>query len=231
MKFIMRFTFTLLLLILFLPVLTFAQNEKKVAFGILLDNTGTLRTQFGNVQILGKAIAQNTSQRGFVSLFNFESSGDTQKPFAFVTAGSEWSQDKNTLEKYIDKMQVVGGQTTLLDAIRSIAKAADSKANTEKLSEKIIVLVTDGEDRASEVTEKQLIKELKESGVKVYAVGLIQELDSSRGFTSGSSQNKSKNFLKKITKETGGNVIFPKLKKETKVEDLLTELFAESSKK
>ncbi len=99
MKFIMRFIFTLLLLILFLPVLTFAQNEKKVAFGILLDNTGTLRTQFGNVQILGKAIAQNTSQRGFISLFNFESRGDTQKPFAFVTTGSEWSQDKDTLEK------------------------------------------------------------------------------------------------------------------------------------
>ena len=45
------------------------------------------------------------------------------------------------------------------------------------------------------------------------------------------SQNKSKNFLKKITKETGGNVIFPKLKKDTKVEDLLTELFAEPGKK
>jgi len=231
MKIIWRFSLTFLLLTLFLPVLASAQNEKKVAFGILLDNTGTLRTQFGNVQILGNAIAQSASQRGFVSLFNFETSGDSKNPFAVVASGSEWSQDKSAFEKYIVGVKVVGGQTTLLDAIRSIGKAVDAKATSEKLAEKIIVLVTDGEDRASEVTEKQLIKELKESGVKVYAIGLVQELDSSRGFISDSSQNKSKSFLKKVTKETGGNVIFPKLKKDTKVEDLLTELFAEATKK
>jgi hypothetical protein len=67
--------------------------------------------------------------------------------------------------------------------------------------------------------------------VKVYAIGLIEELDSSRGFVSDSSQNKSKIFLRKVTKETGGNVVFPKLKKDSKFEDLLTELFAEPSKK
>jgi len=231
MKIILRFSLAFLLLTLFLPALVSAQSEKKAAFGVLLDNTVTLRTQFGNVQILGKVIVQNASQRGFVSLFNFETSSDSKKPFAVIGSGSEWSEDKNALEKYVDTMQVVGGQTTLLDAIRSVAKAVDSKANAEKLSEKIIILVTDGEDRASEVTEKQLIKELKESGLKVYAIGLVQELDSSRGFTRDSSQNKSKNFLKKITKETGGNVIFPKLKKDTEAKDLLTELFAEPIRK
>lgn len=216
---------------MFLPVLAYAQSEKKAAVAVLMDNTGSLRTQFGSVQILGKAIAQKTSQRGSVSLFNFVSSRDSKKPFASVTAGSEWSQNIDVLEKHIDKMQVVGGQTTLLDAVHSIAKAADSKASAENLSEKIIVLITDGEDRTSKVSEKQLIKELKKSGVKVYAIGLVQELDSSRGFVTDSIQKKSKDFLKKVTKETGGNVIFPKSKEETKVEDLLTELFAESSDK
>jgi hypothetical protein len=84
-----------------LPVLAFAQNEKKGAFGILLDNTGTLRPQFGNVQILGYAVAQNVSQRGFVSLFNFETSGNSKKPFAVIASGSEWSQDKNAFENIL----------------------------------------------------------------------------------------------------------------------------------
>lgn len=232
MKFTTRLLFVLLLLILFLPVLTFAQNERKAVYGILIDNTGSLRTQLSNIQLIGKGIIQNASQRGgIVSVFDFETQADNKKSFAVVTSGSEWNQDKNALEKFIENLQPVGGATTLLDAIRSTAKAVETKANSEKLSEKIVILITDGEDRASEITEKEIIKELKEIGVKVYAVGLVQELDSSRGFTSESSQSKSKNFLKKITKETGGNVIFPKLKKETKVEDLLTELFAESSKK
>ncbi len=185
MKIILRFSFKFLLLTLILPVLTFAQSEKKAAYSILLDNTGTLRPQFGNVQILGKAIVQSASQHGVISLFNFETSNDSKKPFAVVASGTGWSQDKNALGKYIDGVTIVGGQTTLFDAIRSIAKATETKANSEKLAEKIIVLVTDGEDRASEVTEKQLIKELKENGVKIYAIGLIQELDSSTGFLRG----------------------------------------------
>jgi Ca-activated chloride channel homolog len=197
----------------------------------LIDNTGSLRPQLNNIQILGKALVQTASERGVISVFNFETHSDSKKPFAIVTSGTEWSQDKNTLEKYIYALEAVGGQTTLLDAIRLTGKSVDAKANVEKLPEKIIILITDGEDRASEVSIKQLIKELKESGIKVYAIGLVEELDSSRGFTNDSSKNKSKNFLKKITKETGGNVIFPKLKKETKVADILTELFAEASNK
>jgi len=231
MKLIIRLSFNLLLLTLFFPVLTFAQSEKKAAYGILIDNTGTMRTQFGNVQILCNAVAQNTTQRGLVSLFNFETQGTEKNPFAKVTNGTEWSQDKNALEKYIAGLKVVPGQTVLFDAIRSIAKATDAKANSEKLSEKIIILITDGEDRASEVTEKQLLKELKESGVKVYAIGLVTELYSEQSLFGDSSKGKATKFLKKVTKETGGNAIFPKLKKDTKVEDLLTELFSEPSKK
>ncbi len=232
MKNILRLSLVLFLAVLFLPTLTFAQSEKKAAYGILLDNTGTMRTQFETVKILGKAVVQDASKRGIVSVFNFETQGDIKDIksfFAVATLGTEWSQDKNAIEKYIDGIKVAAGKTTLWDAIRSMAKATDEKAKAEKLSEKIIVLITDGEDRDSEVTDKQLIKELKESGVKVYAIGLTQELDSAGSF--GSSQGSSKKYLKKFAQETGGNVIFPKLKKDTKVEDLLTELFSQQPSK
>ena len=68
------------------------------------------------------------------SIFNFETSGDSKNPFAVVASGSEWSQDKAAFEKYIVGVKVVGGQTTLLDAIRSIGKAVDAKATSEKLA-------------------------------------------------------------------------------------------------
>jgi hypothetical protein len=232
MKNILRLSLVLFLAVLLLPALTFAQSEKKAAYGILLDNTGTMSTQIEMVKTLGKVVAQDASKRGIVSVFNFKTQGDikdTKSFFAVATSGTEWSQDKNAIDKYIDGVKVARGQTTLWDAIRSMAKATDEKAKIEKLSEKIIILITDGEDRASKVTDKELIKELKESGVKVYAIGLTQELDSEGSF--GSSQGSSKKYIKKFTKETGGNVIFPKLKKDTKIEDLLTELFAQQPSK
>jgi uncharacterized protein with von Willebrand factor type A (vWA) domain len=170
MKNILRLSLVLFLAVLVLPTLTFAQSEKKGAYGILLDNTGTMRTQFETVKTLGKAVAQDVSKRGIVSVFNFETQGDINDRknfFAVATSGTEWSQDKNVIEKYIDNINIAAGKTTLWDAIRSMAKATDEKTKAEKLSEKIIVLITDGEDRDSEVTDKQLIEELKGIGVKV----------------------------------------------------------------
>ena len=231
MKFIWRLSSTFLFLVLFLPSSFFAQTEKKAVYGILIDNTGSMRYQFGNIQIFGKSLARNVSQRGVVSLFNFETQGSDKKQFAVVSYGTQWSQDKDALENYIGNLQVVPGATVLFDSIRSIAKTVEAKASSDKLAEKIIILITDGEDRMSEVSEKQLLKELEESNIKVYAVGLVTELDSERSLFGYSSREKATQFLKKVTKETGGNVIFPRLKKDTKVENLLTDLFAESNKK
>lgn len=215
MKTILYLSTTLLLVILFLPVSTFSQGEKKAVYGILIDNTGTMRTQFGNVQILGKAIVYNVSQRGIISVFNFEA--NNKKDLAVVSSGTDWKLGGNAIEKYVDNVKVIDGQTTLFDSISAISKAVNSKADSEKLPEKIIVLVTDGEDRLSKIAEKKLIKELKESNVKVYAIGLIEELGFNERIEIGTTQQKAKIFLKKITKETGGNVIFPKLKKILKL--------------
>lgn len=231
MKISLRLLFTLLLAVVFLPVLTFAQNEKKAAYGILIDNTGTMRSHLSNVQILANAVAQRSAENGLVSLFSFETQGKGKKSFAKVTNGTDWSQDKKAFEKHIVGIEVVPGQTVLFDAIRSIAQTTKAKAETEKLSEKVIVLITDGEDRASEISEKQLIKELKENGVKVFVIGLVADLYNERSFFGDSPKAKATKFLKKITEETEGNIIFPEIKKETEAEVLLNQLFAKSDSK
>jgi hypothetical protein len=221
-----NFLQTLVLTLLFLHV-SVAQTEKKIAYGVLIDNTGSLKSQFPEVLMIAKGIVGHVHQRGSISLFNFRTQGDEKNPLAVITPGTEWSQDKTLLERYIEDLYVVPGQTTLMDAINSVAGQVSAKAQLDKESsgDKIIFLITDGEDRVSKIKEKQLIKSLQESGVKVYAVGLVEELDSQGGYIRQSAKVKSVDFLKKITKETGGRVIFPKLKKRD-VSSLLAELFA-----
>src|SRR5712691_5429203 len=107
------FTFLAVLLILVSSGVVLAQNEKKVAYGILLDNTGSMRTQFDQVTTLGKAVVGLVYQKGPISVFNFV--GEMKSPLR--ASGSEWSQDKIALDDYIDGLFVRGGQTTLLDAI------------------------------------------------------------------------------------------------------------------
>ena len=201
-----------LLLVLGLSTSAFAQAERKVAHAILIDNTGSLRSQFGEVLTLSKGIVERTHHLGPISLFNFTTSGDKKNPSAVITTGIEWTQNTVLLNDYMDRLFVVPGQTTLMDAIDSMVAQLQMKANLEKdgIGEKIIFLITDGEDRTSKIKEKQLIERLKKSGIKVYAFGLIEELESQRGIVNKSKRGKAENFLKKITSETGGRAVFPR---------------------
>lgn len=121
-----------------------------------------------------------------------------------------YRQDKNLLENYIDNLFVVPGQTTLMDAIGLAAEQVNAKARLDNVAfrDKVLFLATDGEDRGSKINEDQLIKILKKNGIKVYAIGLVKELDKEGGLIRKSPREKSKGFLEKITKETGGALCF-----------------------
>jgi hypothetical protein len=67
----------------------------------------------------------------------------------------------------------------------------------------VLVLVTDGVDNASMISQEKLIKRAQQSGVLVYAVGLLEEED--RG-----DANKAKRELTALAEATGGEVYFPK---------------------
>lgn len=186
-----------------------AQREKKTAYAVLLDNTLSMRKQFSVVIGLGKTVVKETHQRGPVAIFNFASQGVNKS--ALVTTGIEWSEDENALENYIDGLYLQGGQTTLLDAIYKMAETLDAKADSQKdaFAGKTIILITDGEDRSSKVKSAELVKKLQADGIKVYAIGLIRDLDNEGGFTRESQRQIAEGFLRTITKKTGGRVLFP----------------------
>lgn len=213
-------------LILLLSNTVIAQNEKKIAYGILIDNTGSLKSQFSEIITLGKGVVKHVHQRGSISLFSFIRQSTKNAPLAVIKPGVEWSEDKSLLDRYIGNLAVEAGQTTLKDAIYSIAHNLNTKVNLDQdaYAGKVIILLTDGEDRVSRVKEKELIQVLKEGGIKVYALGLVQELDRDGGFIRRNPKDKAVDFLKKITKETGGRVIFPKA--QTNIDSLVRELLA-----
>ena len=201
-----------------------AAQEKKIAYGILLDNTGSMRPQFSVVNELGKAIVHQIHDYGPVSLFDFHSE---RRPGtnAVATLRLEASQDEPLLNRAIDNLYVEGGQTTLLDAVEFIEQALNrSMPDTNK----IIILITDGEDRTSTTDQKKLIKQLKEKKIAVFAVGLVQQLDDESGLIRLSPRARAIELLKSITKDTGGRVVFPKSDR-VQVEKVLTELALPSS--
>ena len=188
--------FSVLLLLLSLAGLCSAQDQKKISYAIFLDNSGSMRSQFDQVNAIGKAVMRQIRGRGPVSIFDFTTQGRLQDARAVVTPRLAASQDEGELERAIDELFVIGGQTTLLDAVSVIN---DSFDQSNDASERVIILITDGEDRKSQITSATLIQKLKQSKTRVYAVGMVRAL---------SSRSKSENLLKNLTKETGGRVVF-----------------------
>jgi hypothetical protein len=230
----------LLSLALLLPAPARAQAEKQTAYGLLLDNTGSLRSQLPDVLALGQGVVRRVRPRGPVALYNFTNDGNERG--AVVTEGAVWGGAEPDLQRYIDSLRTVPGQTTLFDAISFLTQDLLAKAAADKnaYADKAIILITDGEERLysrghgqpstgnvkagdRSKKEKELIRALREGGVKVYAVGLVRELDAQRGFISKSRRQTAEEFLRKLTQETGGRVVFSKSKK-AEVESLLDEL-------
>jgi hypothetical protein len=205
---------------------TVIQIGQREAYAILIDNTGSMRSQFGLVSELSKQIVEQTHQRGPISLYAFKTQGRMSNAVAVVSSGFGWSQDKTVLENYIDSLFVVPGRTAVRDGIRAMAEQLNARAAaTKEPLAKVIVLITDGEDRVSTISEKELIKTLKENSIKVYAIGLTSELENQGGLIRKGSRDRAVNFLEKVTKETGGRAVFHK-SKTVDVEALVNELFA-----
>ncbi len=203
-----------------------AQNDQSALYGILLDNSGSLRTQFRRVVELGIGTVQHAHKHGPITIFNFKSLGTSNDPITVVH--TIWNQDADVLSRYSNSLAVEAGATRLSDAIHFMMIYVTARAQQEKnpALRKILVLITDGEDRESKIKEKQLIAELKQHQIKVYAIGLVRELDEGSGLIRKSTRETSINFLKKVTKETGGRALFPK-SNSGDVQALLRELFTE----
>jgi len=173
------------------------QEKKKPAYAILIDSTGSMRSQFVTVFQLGREIAHQVHDRGPVSIFCFKRAPDRRDARAMVTAVVEQTQDERLLDKAFDEIYIQAGQTTLFDAIDLMADGLNKQASD---SPKVIVMITDGEDRASKASAAQVIEKLKSLNIPVYVIGLVQELEPKQ-------RQKATDLLRRISLETGGQAV------------------------
>src|SRR5215813_707788 len=181
--------FATVLILLIASQLAAGQEKKKAAYAIMIDSTGSMRSQFDTVIRIGKEIAHQVHDQGPVSIFSFERAPARGDSHAYLTPRVEYTQDERLLNKAFDDIYVEAGQTTLLDAIELMAERLNKQASA---SAKFIVLITDGEERASKSRAPQLIEELKSLNIKVYSIGLVQDLEPK-------AQQKATDLLKKIS--------------------------------
>jgi VWFA-related protein len=172
----------------------FKHEDVPVSLGLIIDNSGSMRTKRAGVEAASLALVKDSNPGDEVFVVNFN-----DEPFLDLPNKKNFTDDIREMEEALTRIDSKGG-TAMRDAIRTSIDHLLENASREK---KVLVLVTDGVDNASIISQEKLIKVAQQSGVLIYAVGLLEDED--RG-----DANKARRELTGLAEATGGEVYFPK---------------------
>lgn len=186
------------------PIAFFTREEVPINYGLAVDTSGSLRTQLQSVIDAGKTIINGNKPGDETFLVRFISSDK-------IETVQDFTASKDLLLDGLDSLYVEGGQTAVIDAVYLAAERLSEykKGDDDDRRRRALILVTDGEDRASFYKQEQLFVSLRERDVQIYVIGFVNELDKEGGFIRKSPRERSVNLINKLATETGGRAFFP----------------------
>lgn len=215
-----------LLLILLISNIVYSgygQTDKREMVGIFVDTSASMRTQLEREIILAKELVKQIDHEAVFSLYGFTTEPDPRSTCTRFTVLAE-CLNKDSITNQIENLYIAQGQTTLWDAINSSSENLNAKRSNGcgEPSNRVLVVITDGEDRASTIKPADVISNLKMYGTRVYIVGLLDALPSAGNSLQNELRRKSRQFLEELSSETGGKTVFPDKKKSA--EEIIKEL-------
>jgi VWFA-related protein len=168
----------------------FKREDVPVSMGMVIDNSGSMRDKRRKVEDAALALvkASNPHDEVFIVNFNDEAYLDV-----------DFTSDIKKLEEGCSRIDSRGG-TAMRDAIDLSMEHLKSKGKRDK---KVIVVVTDGNDNASEITLEKLVQKAQQREVLIYTIGLLNEEERREA-------KRAKRALDSLASATGGIAYYPK---------------------
>lgn len=186
------------------PVEYFTREEVPISYGLAVDTSQSLRSQIEAVIDAGKTIVNSNKTGDETFLVRFISSDK-------IETLQDFTASKDLLIDALDNLYVEGGQTAVIDAVYLSAEhvAEYKKGDDNDRRRRALIVITDGEDRASFYSQEKLFARLREADVQIYVIGFVNELDRDSGLIRKSQRDKAINLINKLASETGGRAFFP----------------------
>jgi len=172
------------------PIKKLIREDVPVSMGLIVDNSGSMRTKRGRVEASAVALVKASNPQDEVFIVNFNDEAFLDQPF---------TSDIKELERGLSKIDSRGG-TAMRDAIRM---SIDYLKENGKRDKKVLVVVTDGDDNNSSGTLENLVKAAQQSEVLIYTVGLLAEEERREA-------KRATRALNAIAEATGGKSYYPK---------------------
>lgn len=182
-----------------------AAAPSPVSYGLVVDNSGSYRLLLDRIIDLVKEVVGSNSADDETFLVTFV---DSDK----VRLHQDLTKNKDLLNEAAEEMYIEGGQTAILDAVSFSAKHLVEKTSGAPERARVLVLISDGDERASAAKIEDVIKYLRDEKIRLFAIGI-------------SDEKVTMKILDRLTKETGGKKYLPKSRAETP--DLVKSLSAD----
>ena len=187
-------------------IMSVTQEEVPISYGIAIDRSQSLRAQIQKVIDAGKAIINSNKPGDETFITSFVSSDK-------INLEADFSANKKFLNETLDDFYVEGGQTAVIDGVFLAAEKSAKYKKGDSLSDKrrrALIVVTDGEEKDSQYTEKELFEFLREADVQIYVIGFVNELENDGGnLIRKGRRDKAIALINRIATESGGKAYFP----------------------
>src|SRR5262249_23738849 len=160
-----------------------------VSLGLLIDNSGSMRTLRARVETAALAFAHACNPRDEFFVINF---ADTPRLDVPIT------QDLATLQEGIARVDSIGG-AALCGGLDLAQGYAHEHASRDR---KALLLITDGNDNASQTSLDRVDADAQHSDVVIDAIGLFRD-------GASSAAKRARHELDRLTTVTGGVVYYP----------------------
>jgi Ca-activated chloride channel homolog len=184
---------------------TIIREEVPINYALVIDNSGSLRSQLEKVIEASKVIVASNKPEDDVCVIRFVNS-------AKISIEQDFTSNKELVNDALDGLFVEGGSTAVIDAVylgaKNVSEYEQDKSGTDR-KRRALILITDGEDRDSFYKETQLFEALKEADVQIYPIGFVNELSSEGSIIRKSPKDQAKKLLNRMASETGGKAYFP----------------------
>ena len=172
----------------------FRREDIPVSMGLIIDNSGSMRDKRAKVEAAALALVKDSNADDEVFIVNFNDVAYLDNPH-----GKDFTSNIKEMEEALTRIDSRGG-TAMRDAIRMSIDHVKEKGHKDK---RVLVVVTDGNDNASEISLEKLVKSAQQSEVLIYGVGLLAEEERREA-------QRAQRALKALAEATGGEVFFPK---------------------
>ena len=171
-------------------VKVFRREDAPVSIGLIVDDSGSMTNKRDRVaaSLLALVEASHPDDEVFVVHFNEKAYMDL-----------DFTHDHKRLGEGLAKFDS-RGTTAMRDAVRLAIEHLQRKAAEDK---KVLILVTDGEDNTSVIGRDYVIRAAQQSGVLIYAIGILNETDDEQ-------TRRAQRELDALTQATGGQSYYLK---------------------